>query len=189
MNLKLLSLGVIILLFALGGALVLLDRYASYQSPLYAADFGSTPRAEALAARAEARTAAAAQDGGNESSGDASSPEQLAEKGKEITLNKGQCMTCHRIGETGEGQLGPNLEGIGAAAGSRVADMTDIDYLAQSLYDPAAFVVEGFPPMMPPADGPPANLTDEEIRMVIAYMQSLGGTPTVTPETEIPTGR
>jgi hypothetical protein len=59
----------------------------------------------------------------------------------------------------------------------------DVEYLAQSLYEPTAYVVPGFPPAMPPMHEPPFSLTDQEILCVIAELQSLGGTPTVTMKT------
>jgi hypothetical protein len=37
---------------------------------------------------------------------------------------------------------------------------------------------------MPPINKPPIGLTDQEILCVIAYLQTLGGTPTVTLETK-----
>ena len=41
---------------------------------------------------------------------------------------------------------------------------------------------------MTPADEPPISLDDDEILMVVAYLQSLGGTATVTPGMETPLG-
>ena len=52
------------------------------------------------------------------------------------------------------------------------------------MYEPLAYVVEGFPPAMPPINQPPIGLSDKEILCVIAYLQSLGGTPTVTLQTK-----
>ena len=51
------------------------------------------------------------------------------------------------------------------------------------MYEPDAFVVPGFNPGMPTINRPPIGLTDQEILCVIAYLQSLGGTPTVTLQT------
>ena len=51
------------------------------------------------------------------------------------------------------------------------------------MYEPTAFVVPGFPPAMPPVNQPPIGLTDQEILCVIAALQTLGGTPTVTLKT------
>ena len=102
--------------------------------------------------------------------------------GREIMDGKGICLTCHTIGKSGALRF-PDLGGIGAAAATRVAGMNDVEYLAQSMYEPAAFVVPGFPPAMPAVNLPPIGLTDQEILAVIAALQSLGGTPTVTMQT------
>jgi mono/diheme cytochrome c family protein len=102
--------------------------------------------------------------------------------GREIMEGKGLCRTCHTIGQSGALRF-PDLEGIGARAASRIAGMGDVEYLAQSLYEPDAFIVEGFNPGMPVVNKPPIGLTDQEILSVIAYLQSLGGTPTVTLQT------
>jgi cytochrome c len=102
--------------------------------------------------------------------------------GQEIMQGKGLCLTCHTIGKTGALRF-PDLDGIGQRAKSRVPGMNDVDYLAQSMYEPTAFVVPGFPPAMPPINKPPIGLTDQEILCVIAALQTLGGTPTVTLKT------
>ena len=103
--------------------------------------------------------------------------------GREIMEGKGICLTCHTIGKTGALRF-PDLAGVGERAKTRVAGMSDVEYFAQTLYDPTAFVVPGFPPAMPPVNLPPIGLTDQEILCVIAALQSLGGTPTVTLETK-----
>ena len=102
--------------------------------------------------------------------------------GQEIMAGKGLCLTCHTIGKTGALRF-PDLAGIGERAKNRVPGLTDVDYLAQSMYEPTAFVVPGFPPAMPPINKPPIGLTDQEILCVIAALQTLGGTPTVTLKT------
>ncbi len=106
----------------------------------------------------------------------------LVKVGREIMEGKGLCLTCHTIGKTGALRF-PDLAGIGARASTRVPGLNDVDYLAQSLYEPMAYVVEGFPPAMPPMNQPPFGLTDQEILSVIAALQTLGGTPTVTLKT------
>jgi hypothetical protein len=106
----------------------------------------------------------------------------MVKVGREIMEGKGICLTCHTVGKTGALRF-PDLGGIGAQAKSRVAGMSDIEYLAQSLYEPMAYVVPGFPPAMPPVNQPPIGLTDQEILCVIAALQTLGGTPTVTLKT------
>jgi len=106
----------------------------------------------------------------------------LVKVGREIMAGKGICLTCHTIGKTGALRF-PDLGGIGAQAKNRVPGLSDVEYLAQSMYEPTAFVVPGFPPAMPPVNQPPIGLTDQEILSVIAALQSLGGTPTVTLKT------
>lgn len=106
----------------------------------------------------------------------------MVKVGRDIMQGKGLCLTCHTIGKTGALRF-PDLAGVGARAGSRVAGLSDVEYLAQSLYEPTAFVVPGFPPAMPPINQPPIGLTDQEILCVIAALQTLGGTPTVTMKT------
>ncbi len=102
--------------------------------------------------------------------------------GGELMVGKGLCLTCHTIGKTGALRF-PDLEGIGARAGTRVPGLSDVEYIAQSLYEPESYIVEGFNPGMPVINKPPIGLTDQEILCVIAYLQTLGGTPTVTLQT------
>jgi len=107
----------------------------------------------------------------------------MAKVGREIMDSKGLCFTCHTIGKT-EGPLRfPDLAGVGERAKTRVAGLSDVEYFAQTLYEPNAFVVPGFNPGMPTINKPPIGLTDQEILCVIAYLQTLGGTPTVTLQT------
>jgi len=103
--------------------------------------------------------------------------------GQDIMAGKGICLTCHTIGKTGALRF-PDLAGVDVRAKTRVPGMSDVEYFAQSLYEPTAYVVEGFPPAMPPMNQPPFSLTDQEILCVIAALQSLGGTPTVTLQTK-----
>jgi hypothetical protein len=102
--------------------------------------------------------------------------------GGELMVGKGLCLTCHTIGKTGALRF-PDLEGIGTRAATQVPGLSDIEYLAQSMYEPEAFIVEGFNPGMPVINKPPIGMTDQEILCVIAYLQTLGGTPTVTLQT------
>ena len=107
----------------------------------------------------------------------------MVKVGREIMEGKGFCLTCHTIGKTGALRF-PDLAGVDVRAKSRVAGLNDVEYFAQSMYEPTAYVVAGFPPAMPPINKPPIGLSDQEILCVIAYLQSLGGTPTVTLQTK-----
>ena len=95
--------------------------------------------------------------------------EEMAGVGEEIVGGKGTCLGCHTIGSHEAGRF-PDLGGIGARAGSRREGMSDVEYLAESLYDPDAYIVEGFNPGMIPVSKPPVSLTDHEILAVIAYL-------------------
>jgi cytochrome c5 len=107
----------------------------------------------------------------------------MVKVGRQIMEGKGFCLTCHTIGKTGALRF-PDLAGVDVRAKTRVPGLNDVEYFAQSMYDPTAYVVPGFPPAMPPINKPPIALSDQEILCVIAYLQSLGGTPTVTLQTK-----
>src|SRR4051795_1349681 len=111
------------------------------------------------------------------------SPAEMAKIGREIMDTKGLCLTCHTIGKTGALRF-PDLAGVAVRAKTRVPGLSDVEYFAQSMYEPWAFIVPGFNPGMPPINKPPVGLTDQEILCVISYLQTLGGTPTVTLQTK-----
>ncbi len=105
------------------------------------------------------------------------SSSEMVEAGKVLFDGKGTCKNCHN----GSARF-PNLEadGIGLAAKTRREGMSDVEYLAESLYEPDAYVV---PPFTKGMVLPP--LTDQEILAIIAYLQSMGGTPSVTMQTKL----
>jgi cytochrome c len=107
----------------------------------------------------------------------------MAKVGREIMDGKGLCLTCHTIGKTEGPFRFPDLANVDVRAKTREAGFSDVDYFAQTLYEPNAFVVPGFNPGMPTINKPPIGLTDQEILCVIAYLQTLGGTTTVTLQT------
>ena len=112
-------------------------------------------------------------------------PDEMAKVGRQIMEGKGLCFTCHTIGKQGPLRF-PDLEGVDVRAKSRVPGLSDVDYFAQSIYQPSAFIVPGFNPGMPVINKPPIGLTDDEILAVIAYLQTLGGKTTVTMQTKLP---
>jgi mono/diheme cytochrome c family protein len=107
----------------------------------------------------------------------------MVKVGREIMDGKGLCFTCHTIGKSGALRF-PDLAGVAARAKTREPGLNDVEYFAQAMYEPSAFIVPGFNPGMPPINKPPIGLTDQEILCVIAYLQTLGGTPTVTLQTK-----
>ena len=100
-------------------------------------------------------------------------PEQLVAAGDKIFREKGQCTTCHAMGRAGRG---PDLAGVGARAGSRKPGMSAKAYLVESLLEPGAFLVPGFPNIMPHINRPPIGLNRSEIWAVVAFLESQGGT-------------
>jgi hypothetical protein len=102
--------------------------------------------------------------------------------GRTIMDTKGLCFTCHTMGKSGVLRF-PDLDGVDVRAQTRIPGLNDVEYFAQSIYAPEAYIVPGFNPGMPVINKPPIGLTDQEILCVIAYLQSLGGTPTVTLQT------
>ena len=104
---------------------------------------------------------------------------EMVTVGKQIMEGKGLCSTCHTIGKSGALRF-PDLDGVAGRAATRVPGLNDVEYFAQSMYEPDKFIVPGFNPGMPTINKPPIGLTDQEILCVIAYLQSLGGTPNVT---------
>lgn len=108
---------------------------------------------------------------------------EMVEIGKGIFDGKGICVTCHTIGKSGALRF-PDLDGIASRSATRKAGFTAVEYLAESLYEPDIFIVDGFSPGMPAINKPPIGLTDQEIIAVIAYLQTLGGEVTVDMSTQ-----
>src|SRR6185295_18274586 len=106
------------------------------------------------------------------------SPAQLIKAGEEIYKTKGTCEICHRIGQ--KGTRAPDLAGVGGRAAKMKAGMSAKAYLIESLIAPTAFIVEGYPPIMPAVDKPPIALNRSELWALTAFLESLGGTVDVT---------
>ncbi|MBI1736663.1 MAG: c-type cytochrome [Candidatus Rokubacteria bacterium] len=101
-------------------------------------------------------------------------PAQLVKAGEEIYKTKGTCEICHRIGQ--KGTRAPDLAGVGGRAPKMKPGQTGKQYLVESLINPGAFIVEGYPPIMPAVDKPPIALNRSELWALSAVLQSLGGT-------------
>ena len=100
--------------------------------------------------------------------------DELVASGQEILRGKGGCLVCHKDQERGN-ERGPDLRQAAGKAASRKPGTVAEAYLIESLVTPDAFLVEGYPKMMPPSMKPPANLSMAEVKAVVAYLQSLGG--------------
>ena len=104
-------------------------------------------------------------------------PAQLVKAGEEIFKTKGTCEICHRIGQ--KGTRAPDLAGIGARAAKTKPGQSGRQYIIESLLQPGAYLVEGYPNIMPPVDKPPITLNRSEVWALTAFLESLGGTPDV----------
>ena len=100
----------------------------------------------------------------------------LADKGKALVSAKG-CIACHS--SDGSKLVGPSYKGIygtdikvadNANGGKMVTVKVDDNYIRESIENPQAKVVEGFPPSMPPYKG---LVNEEEIASIIEYIKSL----------------
>jgi mono/diheme cytochrome c family protein len=105
-------------------------------------------------------------------------PAQLIKAGEEIFKTKGTCEICHRIGQ--KGTRAPDLAGIGARAARTKPGTSAKAYILESLLQPAAYIVEGYPPIMPAVDKPPIALNRSEVWALTAFLESLGGNVDVT---------
>jgi mono/diheme cytochrome c family protein len=101
-------------------------------------------------------------------------PAQLVKAGEEIYKTKGTCEICHRIGQ--KGTRAPDLAGVGSRAPKMKPGMSGKQYLIESLINPGAFIVEGYPPIMPAVDKPPIGLNRSELWALTAFLESQGGT-------------
>jgi mono/diheme cytochrome c family protein len=92
------------------------------------------------------------------------SPE--AQAGARIFTGKGGCVGCHNAG-SGGGATGPNLSHIATDGATRKPGMDAEAYINESVHDPQAFLVPGYPPLMPSFRG---TLTEEEINSVVEFL-------------------
>jgi cytochrome c oxidase subunit 2 len=105
------------------------------------------------------------------STAEASLPKKsLAEQGKGVFDSKG-CFACHSV--DGTAKIGPTLLksfGRNEALQDGKTVTVDENYIRESLMDPQAKILKGFPPSMPTFRG---LLTDDEVNALIAFIKSL----------------
>lgn len=93
----------------------------------------------------------------------------LVEQGKQLAQSRG-CLACHSV--DGSQSLGPGWLGLYGKIeilvdGSQV--MADDEYLKESIVDPAAKLVQGYPGVMVAYE-----FSDEQLDALVAYMRALG---------------
>ena len=82
------------------------------------------------------------------------------------------CGSCHEAGLRNLWRpVGPPLERAGTVAGSRRPGVPAEEYLRQSVADPGAFLVPGYPDSMP--RGLAGRLSEEDLAALVRYLASL----------------
>lgn len=96
------------------------------------------------------------------------------EKAGELLFQRRGCPTCHTVdGSRDASHIGPTLKGIwGHQVEFRKGEPLTVDenYIRESILEPSAKIVAGYPDQMPTFKG---MLKDEEIGAIIAYIKSL----------------
>ncbi len=90
-----------------------------------------------------------------------------AANGETLFVSNG-CTACHNT-TSDDTLVGPGLLTIADRAGSRVEGMSAVEYIQHSIREPSAFIVEGFPPAMPPF----GSLSEQDLNDLTAYLLSL----------------
>ena len=102
------------------------------------------------------------------------SPEEEADpvaRGQRVYLDSG-CGGCHTIEGISAGTVGPNQTTIGTDAATRVPGMSAEDYILESILDPSAFVVEGYPDNVMPKIYS-ESLSSEQLSDLTAFFLAL----------------
>lgn len=92
--------------------------------------------------------------------------------GAELARQLG-CLGCHSV--DGSRKVGPSLKGVFGKTrevmrnGSEVTVTADAAYLTRAVREPAAEVVDGFPPVMPPF----GQVSDADLKALLAWLESL----------------
>ncbi|MGH6624976.1 MAG: c-type cytochrome [Burkholderiaceae bacterium] len=98
-------------------------------------------------------------------------------QGKVLAQSRG-CVACHTVdGSPGVGPTWKGLYGKTQTFADGASALADEAYLRRSIREPQAQVVKGFAPIMPPA----ADLSDDELAALVAYIQSLGSPAQAAP--------
>jgi cytochrome c551/c552 len=91
------------------------------------------------------------------------------ERGKQVYRQKG-CGSCHQVGSDG-GTIGPPLTHIGTVAAARKPGADPADYIRESIVDPGAYIVPGYPDSM--SRGLARGLSAEDLDDLVRYLLTL----------------
>jgi cytochrome c553 len=105
----------------------------------------------------------------------ACTPESVATdpiaRGRQVYRTLG-CASCHEASLSNLFRpVGPPLNEAGRVAGGRVPGLSAEDYLLQTITEPGAYVVPGYPDSMP--RGLAKDLSPEDLAALVAYLASL----------------
>lgn len=91
-----------------------------------------------------------------------------ADAGKALFTAKG-CVGCHTLASVpgAAAQVGPRLDGIGTAAGTRKPGMSAEAYIRESVADPQATIAPGF---TAPSPMPAGLATGKELDDLVAFL-------------------
>jgi cytochrome c oxidase subunit 2 len=107
---------------------------------------------------------------GGREGGEGGGHEPLAVRGERILSSAG-CLNCHAV--DGKEKIGPNFRGL---YGSKIpleggtSVMADEEYLRESIVDPGAKVVKGYPKVMPTYQ---ASMPPDDVRATVEYLKTL----------------
>jgi len=107
---------------------------------------------------------------GGRAGGVAGGKEPLHERGERVVKGAG-CLNCHAV--DGKEKIGPNLRGL---YGSKVpleggqSVTADEEYLRESIVDPGAKVVKGYPNVMPTFK---TSMPPDDVRATVEYLKTL----------------
>lgn len=111
--------------------------------------------------------------GSNAGSGSGNAGSAQLAAGKKVFLESGGCGACHALADAGAaGTVGPKLDNV--AADAQKAGQALKAYVEQSIVDPNAYVVPGFPKGVMPPDFK-TTLSAQQIADVIAYIVAVAG--------------
>lgn len=98
-------------------------------------------------------------------------PTFTAEQTRGRAVYESTCARCHST-IPGDVVVGPSLAGIASRAANRVPGLDARAYITQSIMEPDAYVVDGYPDNQMPEDFPD-QLSSEDLHAVVAYLLTL----------------
>lgn len=96
-----------------------------------------------------------------------------SENGPVVFKAKG-CTACHVVSsiDGAVGQVGPKLDGLGERAKTRVSGKDAVAYIKESIENPGAFIVEGYPAGLMP-NNLKQTMSDQEFNDLVAFLAKL----------------